>query len=124
MLGFKEAAENFGQELEKAGSHILDQSLPKVQEVLDVSIKQAATQFDEAAGNNIQMLSGELHEQVQFAKREFDDTIRVAKVEIVDAIETSLRGLKKHVIMPFWILMFVFGLVVAGFVGFVIGHGW
>ncbi|MGB3423676.1 MAG: hypothetical protein WBF84_06990 [Castellaniella sp.] len=124
MFDFKETAENFGLELKKAGNGILEQNLPKVQDVLDASIKQAATQFDEAAGHNIQALSSELNEQIQFAKREFDDTIRVAKVEIVDAVETSLRGFRKHVIAPFWMLMFAFGVVMAGLAGFVIGHGW
>lgn len=124
MFDFKETAENFGLELKKAGTGILEQNLPKVQDVLDASIKQAATQFDEAAGNSIQTFSSELNEQIQFAKREFDDTLRVAKVEIVDAIEISLRGFRKHVIAPFWGLMFIFGVVMAGLAGFVVGHGW
>jgi hypothetical protein len=124
VFDFKETADNF----RKSGDELVDNSLPKVQRVLEGvlenSITQAATQLDQAAGNNIQMLSGELHEQIQFAKCEFDDTIRVAKVEIVDAIETSLRGFRKHVIAPFWMLMFVFGVVMAGLAGFMVGHGW
>jgi hypothetical protein len=124
VLEFEEAAKNFGRALRQGGNDILNENLPKVQDVLDTSIKQAATQLDEAAGNNIQTLASELHEQIQFAKREFDDTIRVAKVEIVDAVQTSLRDFRKYVIAPFWGLMFLFGVVMAGVAGFVIGHGW
>ncbi len=120
MFDFAETADNF----RKAGDRLVDDSMPKVRCVLEESIKQAATQFDQAAGNNIQTLSSELHEEIQFAKREFDDTIRVAKVEIVDAVQTSLRDFRKYVIAPLWMLMFLFGVVMAGAIGFVIGHGW
>ena len=42
MLDFKETADNFGQALETAATGILDKNPPKVQAVLDTSIKQTA----------------------------------------------------------------------------------
>ncbi len=124
MFDFKETSQNFGQALETAATDILDANLPKVQEALDRSIQQAAAQFDAAAGDNIRTLSGELHEQIQFAKREFDDTIRVAKGEMVDAVQILLRDFRKYVIAPLWAMLFIFGMAIAGLAGFVIGHGW
>lgn len=91
MFDFKETAGNFGQPLDESVTRTFDKNLLRVQAVLDASIKQVASQFDQAAGNN--------------------------------NIQTVLRDFRKYIVTPLLLVLFIFGAVLTGLAGFVIGHG-